>query len=183
MFALHTIRHYVNILRLYVVESQFVAFAQTSRRQAGVLLQGHPRPWPVAKPRTLRVPAHKVPYVRRVSVLLKLSFARAFGGELRGLPPPALRSGQRRRLPLALLTADLLPCPALRAGSLPLCQSAAKTSLSAHFRRSSSKVSRLAACVKYSTPLPAVTPCPWSLPVFLPALRKPSKRPSATKAK
>ena len=118
------------------------------------MLQGHPRPWPVAKPRTLRVPAHKVPYVRRVSVLLRLSFARAFGGELRGLPPPALRSGQRRRLPLALLTTDLLPCPALRAGSLPLCQSAAKTSLSAHFRPSSSKVSRLAACVKYSTPLP-----------------------------
>ena len=88
------------------------------------------------------------------SVMLRLSFARAFGGELRSLPPPALRSGQRRRLPLALLTADLLPCPALRAGSLPLCQSAAKTSLSAHFRRSSSKVSRLAACVKYSTPLP-----------------------------
>ena len=26
----------------------------------GVLLRGHPRPWPVAKPRTLRVPAHKV---------------------------------------------------------------------------------------------------------------------------
>ena len=86
--------------------------------------------------------------------MLSLSFARAFGGELRGLPPPALRSGQRRRLPLALLTTDLLPCPALRAGSLPLCQSAAKTSLSAHFRRSSSKVSRLAACVKYFTPLP-----------------------------
>ena len=26
----------------------------------GVLLRGHPRPWPVAKPRTLWVPAHKV---------------------------------------------------------------------------------------------------------------------------
>ena len=37
----------------------------------GVLLRGHPRPWPVAKPRTLRVPAHKV----HVSCLLRHSAA------------------------------------------------------------------------------------------------------------
>ena len=119
------------------------------------MLQGHPRPWPVAKPRTLRVPAHKVPYVRRLSVLLWMLLARAFGGELRALPPPALRTGQRRRLPLALLTTDLLPCPALRAGSLR------------------SKVSRGAACCQYNcssrlsgepvSPLPQYTTLLWSL--------------------
>ena len=119
------------------------------------MLQGHPRPWPVAKPRTLRVPAHKVPHVRRLSVLLRLSLARAFGGELSNLPPPALRTGQRRRLPLALLTTDLLPCPALRAGSL--C----------------SKVSRGAACCHSNcssrlsgepvSPLPQYTTLLWSL--------------------
>ena len=71
------------------------------------------------------------------------------------LPPPALRTGQRRRLPLALLTTDLLPCPALRAGSL--C----------------SKVSRGAACCQYNcssrlsgepvSPLPQYTTLLWSL--------------------
>ena len=119
-----------------------MAFRPAESAAGGLLLQGHPRPWPVAKPRTLRVPAHKVPYVRRLSVLLMLSLARAFGDELSNLPPPALRTGQRRRLPLALLTTDLLPCPALRAGSLR------------------SKVSRVAACVKYYTPLPLVAACP-----------------------
>lgn len=130
-------------------------FRPAESAAGGFLLQGHPRPWPVAKPRTLRVPAHKVPYVRRLSVLLRLSLARAFGGELRSLPPPALRTGQRRRLPLALLTTDLLPCPALRAGSLR------------------SKVSRGAACCQYNcssrlsgepvSPLPQYTTLLWSL--------------------
>ena len=39
-----------------------------NRRQEGVLLQGHPRPWPVAEPRTLRVPARKVQF--RIGVVL-----------------------------------------------------------------------------------------------------------------
>jgi len=39
-----------------------------SRWQEGVLLQGHPRPWPVAKLRTLWVPAHKVQF--RIGVVL-----------------------------------------------------------------------------------------------------------------
>ena len=90
-----------------------------------------------------------------VVCLLRLLLARAFGGELSALPPPALRTGQRRRLPLALLTTDLLPCPALRAGSL--C----------------SKVSRGAACCQYNcssrlsgepvSPLPQYTTLLWSL--------------------
>ena len=89
-----------------------------------------------------------------VVCLLRLLLARAFGGELSALPPPALRTGQRRRLPLALLTTDLLPCPALRAGSL--C----------------SKVSRGAACCQYNcssrlsgepvSPLPQYTTLLWS---------------------
>lgn len=115
-----------------------------------------------------------------VVCLLRLLLARAFGGELSALPPPALRTGQRRRLPLALLTTDLLPCPALRAGSL--C----------------SKVSRVAACVNTTAPVD----CQASLSVhfrstlrsfgrFVPLITaglfasflKLSKRPSATKAK
>ena len=132
-----------------------MAFRPAESAAGGLLLQGHPRPWPVAKPRTLRVPAHKVPHVRRLSVLLRLLLALAFGGELSALPPPALRTGQRRRLPLALLTTDLLPCPVLRAGSL--C----------------SKVSRGAACCQYNcssrlsgepvSPLPQYTTLLWSL--------------------
>ena len=39
-----------------------------SRWQEGVLLQGHPRPWPFAKLRTLWVPAHKVQF--RIGVVL-----------------------------------------------------------------------------------------------------------------
>ena len=137
------------------IERGVRVFRPAESAAGGLLLQGHPRPWPVAKPRTLRVPAHKVPHVRRLSVLFWLSLARAFGGELSSLPPPALRTGQRRRLPLALLTTDLLPCPALRAGSLR------------------SKVSRGAACCQYNcssrlsgepvSPLPQYTTLLWSL--------------------
>ena len=43
-----------------------------SRRQAGVLLQGHPRPWPVAKLRTLRVPARKVQHRWNASELRRI---------------------------------------------------------------------------------------------------------------
>jgi hypothetical protein len=57
----YTTRRYVKLLRRIVEEPFSVCPARSSRRQEGVLLQGHPRPWPVAKPRTLRVPAHKVP--------------------------------------------------------------------------------------------------------------------------
>ena len=60
MSASHTIRHYVKYLRCTSYDLSLLWPARTSRRQGGVLLQGHPRPLPVAKPRTLRVPAHKV---------------------------------------------------------------------------------------------------------------------------
>ncbi len=60
MSASHTIRHYVKYLRCTSYDLSLLWPARTSRRQGGVLLQGHPRPLPVAKPRTLRDPAHKV---------------------------------------------------------------------------------------------------------------------------
>ena len=54
-----------------------------SRWQEGVLLQGHPRPWPFAKLRTLWVPAHKVqariPSVRALRFSLAISVSGARG--------------------------------------------------------------------------------------------------------
>ena len=64
----YTTRRYVKLLRRSVEAPFFVSPARSSRRQEGVLLQGHPRPWPVAKPRTLWVPAHKVQL--RIGVVL-----------------------------------------------------------------------------------------------------------------
>ena len=64
----YTTRRYVKLLRRIVEEPFSVCPARSSRRQEGVLLQGHPRPWPVAKPRTLWVPAHKVQF--RIGVVL-----------------------------------------------------------------------------------------------------------------
>ena len=71
----YTTRRYVKLLR-WIVEALFpVCPARSSRRQEGVLLQGHPRPWPVAKPRTLWVPAHKVPGTNTGSAALTFSLA------------------------------------------------------------------------------------------------------------
>ena len=58
----YTTRRYVKLLPRFVEPLFSVCPARSSRRQEGVLLQGHPRPWPVAKPRTLWVPAHKVQF-------------------------------------------------------------------------------------------------------------------------
>jgi len=64
----YTTRRYVKLLPRSVEALFPVCPARSSRRQEGVLLQGHPRPWPVAKPRTLWVPAHKVQF--RIGVVL-----------------------------------------------------------------------------------------------------------------
>lgn len=66
----YTTRRYVKLLRRSVEAPFFVSPARSSRRQEGVLLQGHPRPWPFAKLRTLWVPAHKVQL--RIGVVLVL---------------------------------------------------------------------------------------------------------------
>ena len=66
----YTTRRYVKLLRMVVEAPFFVSPARSSRRQEGVLLQGHPRPGPVAKPRTLWVPAHKVQF--RIGIVLVL---------------------------------------------------------------------------------------------------------------
>lgn len=147
----------------------------------GVLLRGHPRPWPVAKPRTLRVPAHKV----HGSCLLRHS-------------APVKEDG----LAVAGSLQIIFLVFRSRAGSLQLRQSAAKKLVrsrsfqslhsrifsSAHFLRLRSKVSRFAACVYIAapvdcqakpvsplpqhTPLPLVAACPWSLSDFLPSFCK-----------
>jgi len=71
----YTTRRYVKLLRRIVEEPFSVCPARSSRRQEGVLLQGHPRPWPVAKPRTLWVPAHKVQCTNTGSAALSFSLA------------------------------------------------------------------------------------------------------------
>src|SRR5574344_2752947 len=73
-----------------VVEAPFfVSPARSSRRQEGVLLQGHPRPWPVAKPRTFGSPAPKVQgtYAVRDVPGFFLAFSHIRGAGI--LPPPA----------------------------------------------------------------------------------------------
>lgn len=51
-----------------------------SRWQEGVLLQGHPRPWPFAKLRTLWVPAHKVQGTKTDNAVLTFYLAFSLGG-------------------------------------------------------------------------------------------------------
>lgn len=51
-----------------------------SRWQEGVLLQGHPRPWPFAKLRTLWVPAHKVQGTKTDNAVLAFYLAFSLGG-------------------------------------------------------------------------------------------------------
>ncbi len=151
----------------------------------GVLLRGHPRPWPVAKPRTLWVPAHKV----HRSCLLRHS-----------------APDKEDVLAVAGSLQIIFLVFRFRAGSLQLRQSAAKKLVrsrsfqslhfrsfsSAHFLRLRFKVSRFAACVYTAapvdcqaepvsplpqhTPLPLVAACPWLLPDSLPTFCKSSQR-------
>ena len=114
----YTIRRYVKYLFQNAEGPLAVCPARSSRRQEGVLLQGHPRPWPVAKLRTLRVPAHKVQHRGNV---VKLQGAVARPGCRRcasGLPPPALRSRQRSR-PRSRCARGRLPCPPLPCWVVP----------------------------------------------------------------
>ena len=85
----YTTRRYVKLLRL-LVEAPFpVCSARSSRRQEGVLLQGHPRPWPVAKLRTFGDPAPKVQgtYAVRGVPGYSLAFSHIRSASI--LPPPA----------------------------------------------------------------------------------------------
>ena len=98
------------------------------------MLQGHPRPWPVAKPRTLRVPARKVQL--RIGVVLMRGWypAGSFCAGSGNLPPPALPLWTKKLSTSAALpwatSLSSLPCwvvppskassPAGRASSLLL---------------------------------------------------------------
>ena len=98
------------------------------------MLQGHPRPWPVAKPRTLRVPARKV-QLRIGVVLVRGGYpAGSVGAGSGNLPPPALPLWTKKLSTSAALpwatSLSSLPCwvvppskassPAGRASSLLL---------------------------------------------------------------
>ena len=98
------------------------------------MLQGHPRPWPVAKPRTLRVPARKVQL--RIGVVLVRGWYPAVSvcAGSGNLPPPALPLWTKKLSTSAALpwatSLSSLPCwvvppskassPAGRASSLLL---------------------------------------------------------------
>ena len=99
----YTTRRYVKLLCLLVEAPFSGCSARSSRRQEGVLLQGHPRPWPVAKPRTLRVPARKVPGTNTGSAARVLSLASSHCGtrvscHLHALPLWTKRPRQGRAL-------------------------------------------------------------------------------------
>ena len=99
----YTTRRYVKLLPRIVEAPSPVSPARSSRRQEGVLLQGHPRPWPVAKPRTLWVPAHKVPGTNTGSAARVLSLASSHCGtrvscHLHALPLWTKRPRQSRAL-------------------------------------------------------------------------------------
>ena len=99
----YTTRRYVKLLPRFVEALFSVCPARSSRRQEGVLLQGHPRPWPVAKPRTLWVPAHKVPGTNTDSAAQVFFLAFSSGGtrvscHLHALPLWTKRPRQSRAL-------------------------------------------------------------------------------------
>ena len=151
----------------------------------GVLLRGHPRPWPVAKPRTLRVPAHKV----HGSCLLRHSAAdKEDGLTVAGSLQIIFLVFHSRAGRCRYVSQQPKSChvPA------PFSHSTNNSFSSAHFLRSRSKVSRFAACVYTAapvdcqaepvsplpqhTPLPLVAACPWLLPDSLPTFFKSSQR-------
>ena len=135
----------------------------------GVLLRGHPRPWPVAKPRTLRVPAHKVhvPASSGTSFQTKKMFLRS--------------RAPSRSSSLSSTLVRVAPAPSVSSQKscfvpAPFSHSTTTAFSSAHFLRLRSKVSRFAACVYTAapvdcpasptsplpqhTPLPSVAACP-----------------------
>jgi len=137
----YTTRRYVKLLRRSVEAPFPVSPARSSRRQEGVLLQGHPRPWPVAKPRTLWVPAHKVQF--RIGA--------RWGGRCCAsiLPPP--------RTPALDKEAPAGPCPHCRrsrAGSFRRQRPGSRQSRQPRLRRLHSAVSRIRRLDLMSGPRP-----------------------------
>jgi len=132
-----------------------------SRRQEGVLLQGHPRPWPVAKPRTLRVPAHKV-LLRGCVVLVRRWYtAGKVGAGLGTLPPPALPLWTKKLSTSAALpwatSLSSLPC-----WVVPPSKASSPAGGPARFCCLHSKVRQLAAlaCLGLMTPAAPGEPAP-----------------------
>ena len=202
MSASHTIRHYVKYLRCTSYDLSLLWPARTSRRQGGVLLKGHPRPLPVAKPRTLRVPAHKVQPVCAVVGDGRLSLAWSVvccsaACRLQHFVPDkedGLTVAGSLQIIFLVFHSRAGRCryvsqqPKSCHVPAPFSHSTNNSFSSAHFLRSRSKVSRFAACVYTAapveclalpviplpqhTPLPLVAACPWSLSDFLSSFSK-----------
>ena len=154
----YTTRRYVKLLPRSVEAPFSVCLARSSRWQEGVLLQGHPRPWPVAKPRTLRVPAHKVQCTNTGSAALAFSLAFSHCGtrvscRLHALPLWTKKLSTSAALPwatpLSSLPCWVVPPPKTRQSAEPPA-----SSLSSPLRGTASPCLSIPA--RYSS-----TPPPW----------------------
>lgn len=123
-----------------------------SRWQEGVLLQGHPRPWPFAKLRTLWVPAHKVQGTNTGSGALAFNLAFSLGGarascHLRHSVP------DKEAVHVRVAHVDGFLVLHSRAGSARRQRPGSRQSRQPRLRRRASKVSRYGGRLVYLWPL------------------------------
>ena len=131
-----------------------------SRWQEGVLLQGHPRPWPFAKLRTLWVPAHKVQGTKTDSAALAFYLAFSLGGARASCH---LRHSVPDKEAVHVRVAPVGGFLVLhsRAGSARRQRPGSRQSRQPRLRRRSSKVSRhgVSACLSTDAIPPASASC------------------------
>ena len=131
-----------------------------SRWQEGVLLQGHPRPWPFAKLRTLWVPAHKVQGTKTDSAVLAFYLAFSLGGARASCH---LRHSAPDKEAVHVRVAPVGGFLVLhsRAGSARRQRPGSRQSRQPRLRRRSSKVSRhgVSACLSTDAIPPASASC------------------------
>lgn len=131
-----------------------------SRWQEGVLLQGHPRPWPFAKLRTLWVPAHKVQGTKTDSAVLAFYLAFSLGGARASCH---LRHSVPDKEAVHVRVAPVGGFLVLhsRAGSARRQRPGSRQSRQPRLRRRSSKVSRhgVSACLSTDAIPPASASC------------------------
>ena len=131
-----------------------------SRWQEGVLLQGHPRPWPFAKLRTLWVPAHKVQGMKTDNAVLAFYLAFSLGGARASCH---LRHSVPDKEAVHVRVAPVGGFLVLhsRAGSARRQRPGSRQSRQPRLRRRSSKVSRhgVSACLSTDAIPPASASC------------------------
>ena len=131
-----------------------------SRWQEGVLLQGHPRPWPFAKLRTLWVPAHKVQGTKTDNAVLAFYLAFSLGGARASCH---LRHSVPDKEAVHVRVAPVGGFLVLhsRAGSARHQRPGSRQSRQPRLRRRSSKVSRhgVSACLSTDAIPPASASC------------------------